>query len=1292
MSDQGPFKHRPTIGTYYVHEKRPGIVCPRIGQQTGFSSTLDVNEFSLFVAGAGIVVEADNTAQTGAKAYVRVSNDMHKGWTARRGRGCIHAGEFVDVPNGDADKKTCAVRLGGELFADLVPWNIPAARLRVGDRVLKGPASTMTVVRIDKSDTYRGRLAVTFDNGGEIWQAHCEPEQLMTIFAHALEIDAWDLQPGDLVNFGSPDDEVVSVNIPGTAIVPGNGLVHVHCRRDVYKTFGERESVRVLRRRFVADLVFETFAALQRRAPQPNPNKISSAVQRALTLTPSAQTLPTSDEQPALVHKAREFARRRTFAFDYTLETSEDAAPNDGIEIGGAPASHDMVKTMLTERMPEVHRMSDGSTRTVITGPETEPSYVVPFEPLAEPVDTSESHEDVATQRNKLTTDGPHYRPEDVQVSIGAQREDDPLTTRERVQIVREWLAALPQGEGAPFWLESAPVPVTLLRELLADYDRRGEANRESWQVRSRFVTAVRQALGDDFDGGDADVPEAVEQLRKRFDAAVIRGEQAEDKLVRIVRLVAPCVYSETIDPRCIQPLDIGRAANTEINAAFCRGMSQVAEVLGFRGEGSPVDYAKTWLHEYNEIENEVDRLEKREVALADECNDLERQVERLERELAERNEWINQELEQARDEVVSWRKRVDELHKRNNDLGIALKDRCGELERAIDQAASRSVDGRWEAAFRNIVTFMIGPREPFEINDVVERVRELAGCDANGDPIPGAGGPRDLSRARGLLNDWLDMYDLEDSAPAKMNLIADTNTWLRSRVPGLNHRALLSNLLARIHGDGGHHEAQVGTTQAVEDADAIIVRLRSEKPSAADLNPSARTSDELLAELPDVEHMRSVAHEAPAGPWRVQETRFGLGVSTAEGKHLSVSPCVAEYMSTFDPRTVLHVLALIGALQKENDELLMSLQASLEREVKLGEQLSRALLLRNTARAFANRRTKERDQAEHERDAAARKLVQVLAAHDDRRDALATVDQYLRSLTLSVRTTQLDARVRELIEGFHGVEHVDVTEDRDANTITARVIGDVEQGKLVEHLHERLPMITTRRLQVEVVNPHALTPEQLAAEYERINPGWKVSVQPDGSLIATSVNERTFADASICYPPKPPRGEHFGVYNDDELVHGLDADTQRRNFWTWLKGPAFDCYTEDQIAKATRLVSQAAARGYPVPQIQKGSEREMSLTWPMQSEPTGVLSADVFDDGRIEWWCYVEHNDRTIKLAEGYGDRYDPPKGSSDEANVWSDYMKAQRENDTALVEALRWRYAAAHVASCMTGVGSAC
>lgn len=39
--------------------------------------------------------------------------------------------------------------------------------------------------------------------------------------------------------------------------------------------------------------------------------------------------------------------------------------------------------------------------------------------------------------------------------------------------------------------------------------------------------------------------------------------------------------------------------------------------------------------------------------------------------------------------------------------------------------------------------------------------------------------------------------------------------------------RMWLSNLLARIHRDGGHHESAVGTEQAALDAEAVVIADR---------------------------------------------------------------------------------------------------------------------------------------------------------------------------------------------------------------------------------------------------------------------------------------------------------------------------------------------------------------------------------------------------------------------------------------------------------------------------------
>lgn len=41
--------------------------------------------------------------------------------------------------------------------------------------------------------------------------------------------------------------------------------------------------------------------------------------------------------------------------------------------------------------------------------------------------------------------------------------------------------------------------------------------------------------------------------------------------------------------------------------------------------------------------------------------------------------------------------------------------------------------------------------------------------------------------------------------------------------------RAALLDLLAVIHGDGGHHTAEVGFLQSIADAKAVVLRSRGE-------------------------------------------------------------------------------------------------------------------------------------------------------------------------------------------------------------------------------------------------------------------------------------------------------------------------------------------------------------------------------------------------------------------------------------------------------------------------------
>lgn len=68
---------------------------------------------------------------------------------------------------------------------------------------------------------------------------------------------------------------------------------------------------------------------------------------------------------------------------------------------------------------------------------------------------------------------------------------------------------------------------------------------------------------------------------------------------------------------------------------------------------------------------------------------------------------------------------------------------------------------------------------------------------------------------------------------------------WLNAGHERDEARAMLRNLLARVHRDGGQHSDAVGLAQATEEADEIIARdfaelarLRAPRPSAIVLRP----------------------------------------------------------------------------------------------------------------------------------------------------------------------------------------------------------------------------------------------------------------------------------------------------------------------------------------------------------------------------------------------------------------------------------------------------------------------
>lgn len=85
----------------------------------------------------------------------------------------------------------------------------------------------------------------------------------------------------------------------------------------------------------------------------------------------------------------------------------------------------------------------------------------------------------------------------------------------------------------------------------------------------------------------------------------------------------------------------------------------------------------------------------------------------------------LTMQLNASLDDARTWRARA-----------IAAETK---LEKVIIHAADEPNPQRWENAVRSMVTFLVGPAGKFEIKDVVETVRVLAGCNHNGDRFNGA-------------------------------------------------------------------------------------------------------------------------------------------------------------------------------------------------------------------------------------------------------------------------------------------------------------------------------------------------------------------------------------------------------------------------------------------------------------------------------------------------------------------------------------------------------------------------
>ncbi len=70
----------------------------------------------------------------------------------------------------------------------------------------------------------------------------------------------------------------------------------------------------------------------------------------------------------------------------------------------------------------------------------------------------------------------------------------------------------------------------------------------------------------------------------------------------------------------------------------------------------------------------------------------------------------------------------------------------------------------------------------------------------------------------------------------------------LQQEVERLRHH--LSNLLARIHRDGGHYEQAVGTDRAVQDADTRVAQLNADSDEVVKLIEEMQDARAFLAHL----------------------------------------------------------------------------------------------------------------------------------------------------------------------------------------------------------------------------------------------------------------------------------------------------------------------------------------------------------------------------------------------------------------------------------------------------------
>jgi hypothetical protein len=75
-----------------------------------------------------------------------------------------------------------------------------------------------------------------------------------------------------------------------------------------------------------------------------------------------------------------------------------------------------------------------------------------------------------------------------------------------------------------------------------------------------------------------------------------------------------------------------------------------------------------------------------------------------------------------------------------------------------------------------------------------------------------------------------MEITELVEQLEARVDRLKRLNRRLHQRMADLNVAdSLLSDLLAVIHGDGGHYQAKHGTIKAVKDAIRIVRELRAE-------------------------------------------------------------------------------------------------------------------------------------------------------------------------------------------------------------------------------------------------------------------------------------------------------------------------------------------------------------------------------------------------------------------------------------------------------------------------------